>query len=588
MKRVVWGILLTVIVAIGATHHVSAGVDDFTVSKFDADYYLAADAEGRSTLKIVERITAEFPSFDQNHGIERAIPTHYDSHPTSLKVESITDESGRELKYSTYESNGHEVLRIGEADKYVQGSHTYIVTYKQRDVTRYFGNTDRQEFYWNVNGTQWRQSFSNVTVRIHLAPSLLPAFTKDTGCYHGVAGSTATCETRLEGDTITATVADLPRGGNMTIALGFKPSTFAAYELSFLEKAWGFVVMLWTASIVITSFAGFVLIVVVSYRYSALSNRRKEMGTIVPEYLPPKEASVLIAAQIAEGARAEMVAQIMDLAVRHYLKIYQTKEKGLFKSAEYELEIVKPIDDLHDEEKKFLTTLFAGVGTKVGARFEMKTLRSNYTVAAKFRANTTALGKAIKGKYKLRQKDESASQWFKRAGVWALVISIVTLSPLLLVAAIVALVCASQLYPLTDKGLALRRYLAGLKLYIGVAEQERLKMLQSPEGADKVGVVGDDAKQLVKLYEKVLPYAVLFGQEKEWNKQLGAYYEANGSSPDWYTGQTAFSAAVFTSSLNDFSSTTNSYSAASSSSSGGSDGGGSSGGGGGGGGGGGW
>ncbi len=164
-----------------------------------------------------------------------------------------------------------------------------------------------------------------------------------------------------------------------------------------------------------------------------------------------------------------------------------------------------------------------------------------------------------------------------------------TLSPVLLIAGIVSLVCASQLQPLTDSGLDLRRYLAGLKLYIGVAEEERLKLLQSPEGAEKSGVGSvDNAKQLVKLYERVLPYAVLFGQEKDWSKQLGQYYEQNGSQPDWYSGHTAFSAALFASSMNDFSSTTNSYAAASSSSGSGSSGGGSSGGGGGGGGGGGW
>ena len=50
-------------------------------------------------------------------------------------------------------------------------------------------------------------------------------------------------------------------------------------------------------------------------------------------------------------------------------------------------------------------------------------------------------------------------------------------------------------------------------MYIGVAEEERIKMLQSPEGAEKVASVSSvsDNDQLVKLYEKVLPYAILFG-----------------------------------------------------------------------------
>ena len=113
-------------------------------------------------------------------------------------------------------------------------------------------------------------------------------------------------------------------------------------------------------------------------------------------------------------------------------------------------------------------------------------------------------------------------------------------------------------------------------------------MSQSPERAEKVDIK-DPTKpaQLVKLYERVLPYAVLFGQEKEWSKRLGEYYARTNSSPDWYTGNTAFNAVVFSSMMSNFS-TAVSTTSASSSSTGGSSGGGSSGGGGGGGGGGGW
>ncbi|RYF29034.1 MAG: hypothetical protein EOO17_03070 [Chloroflexi bacterium] len=94
----------------------------------------------------------------------------------------------------------------------------------------------------------------------------------------------------------------------------------------------------------------------------------------------------------------------------------------------------------------------------------------------------------------------------------------------------------------------------------------------------------------MKLYERVLPYAILFGQEKEWGDQMGRYYESIGSQPEWYSGannSSLFNAAVLSSAISNFN-TAASYTSASSSSTGGSAGGGSSGGGGGGGGGGGW
>ena len=115
-------------------------------------------------------------------------------------------------------------------------------------------------------------------------------------------------------------------------------------------------------------------------------------------------------------------------------------------------------------------------------------------------------------------------------------------------------------------------------------------MLQSPESVEKVQTVAGDPinmTQLVKLYERVLPYAVLFGQEKEWNKRLGAFYEQTGTQPEWYSGMGVYNAAAFSSAMSGLTTATN-YASSSSSSSGGSSGGGSSGGGGGGGGGGGW
>lgn len=589
MKRLVLGILGAFLLFLSMTPSVYAGTNDFTFSKLEADYYLGSDKDGRSALRTVERLTAEFPQFDQNHGIERAIPQQYDGHKVSLDVLSVTDDQDKSLNYSTYTSNDNEVLRIGDSDTYVHGTKTYVITYTQRDVTRYFSDTGRDEFYWDVNGTEWQQPFTQVTARVHLSDSIKQTLSKDVACYQGYSGSTQRCEIQSDGTTISTTVNNLSAGQNVTLAIGFTAGTFRGYEPTMFEKIFAFLFMVWIAATILTTVAALILLIWLPIRYSRQSNRRKDIGTIIAEYLPPKDTSILAAAHIGEGTKGETTAQLIDFAVRHYLRIYQTKEKSLWKSAEYELEIIKSIDDLSQEEQELLQALFKSSGTAVGSRFAMESLKNNYTTGAELRSNDAQLIKRIKGDYGLRHKDEAESKWFKRIAWWALGISILTFSPLLLIAAIVAFVCASQLYPLTDKGLDLRVYLAGLKLYISVAEEERLKMLQSPEGAEKVGrKIGEDTKQLVKLYERVLPYAVLFGQEKEWNKQLGVYYEKYNTQPDWYSGHTAFNAALFTSAMSDFGTASNSYSSSSSSSSGGSSGGGSSGGGGGGGGGGGW
>lgn len=134
----------------------------------------------------------------------------------------------------------------------------------------------------------------------------------------------------------------------------------------------------------------------------------------------------------------------------------------------------------------------------------------------------------------------------------------------------------------TAAGSETRDHLAGLKEFISWAEKDRIQMLQSPQGAERRPVNTDDPRAMLHLYERLLPYAIVFNQEKEWTKVLETRYESAGmAAPTWYAGTSAFSASALSSSISSLSSASSS-----SSSSGGSTGGGSAGGGGGGGGGG--
>ncbi len=74
-----------------------------------------------------------------------------------------------------------------------------------------------------------------------------------------------------------------------------------------------------------------------------------------------------------------------------------------------------------------------------------------------------------------------------------------------------------------------REHLEGLRQYLALAEADRLRMLQSPSGADlratdaasAAGGADDDAPLArYHLHERLLPYAVLFGLEREWLAKL--------------------------------------------------------------------
>ena len=586
MKRFLLGLLTVGLLLAGSGKMALAArsTDNFTITKFDAEYSLSRDSDNRSKLETTWRITANFPP-NQNRGIAPVFVKKYDDHSTNFSLQSVTDENGASLEYSWNDDE----LRIGNKNTYVEGEKTYIIKFTQRDVTKNYSNTGRDEFYWDVIGDEWRVPMENVQISVKLDESLVTARQGKAFCYVGSRGSTTQCDLSEIENQITAKIDKLGRRQGITVAVGFKSGTFSGYQETLMEKLIGiWHLMQILAYTIATPLAIFLII-----RYRRLVGRDKELKPIPPEYLPPEDISVLMSTYVLKKydlfkvKGLPKVAQLLDLAVRHYIKIYEVKKSSLFSGAQYEIEIIKDLQELKAEEIEIIQDMFdSPYIPKPGQRLNLKNLQNNIKYMTRTRDDDKNLETLAREKYGLCEQNPEVKRimrgWFKRV----LVLAVLFLSPMLLVMSIM-LVFASRGWSLTDDGLSLRRYLEGLKMYIGVAEVERLNILQSPEGAEKVVVDVNDGKQLVKLYERVLPYAVLFGQEKNWSKQMGKYYEQVGEAPDWYVGQGVFNAVAFSSGLSGLS-TAAGHASDYSSTSGGSSGGGFAGGGGGGGGGGGW
>lgn len=584
MKR--FGLLCSVIVGMlfVSSAPVAANVNNFTISDYKVDMVLGIDSEGRSTLKTTEIITAEFPDYDQNRGIERAIPKTYKRHKTNIGDIAVTDESGKPRVYTTYDDdNGNLVVRMADMSKYVRGTQVYKLIYTQHDVTAYFADSDSDEFYWDINGTDWRVPIDRLETHITIEDDLVGKLSGNVACYVGTFGSSDRCAIAQKSNEFSTISTNLARGYGVTVAIGFAPNTFEPYEMTLVEK-----IMYWWSIWQGISFAiAAAALIWLALAHNRIVNRKHQVGSIAPEYIPPSDTSVTVSSLIGPTPKGSvMTAQLLDLAVRHYIKLHEVKKKKWYRAAEYEIEIVKGLKDLKEEEKELLSDSFGYLPT-VGKRLNLKKLKNNKVYYRRTLDNDEKLRDLIRGKYELRYDDVDSKKRFRKTALKLGVMGVVLLSVPLVFASLVVFAISFTFWSLTDKGLALRRYLEGLKLYIGVAETDRLQMLQSPDGASKIASTasGTDQKSLIKLYERVLPYAVLFGQEKDWSKQLGTYYEQANAQPDWYAGQSAFNAAAFTSTIGGISQAA-SYASSSSSSSGGSSGGGSSGGGGGGGGGG--
>ncbi|MFT2817809.1 DUF2207 domain-containing protein [Leifsonia sp. A12D58] len=599
----------TVNASVVAAGIVATGTDDFTFSSWHSDLVLGRDADGRSTLTTTETIVADFPDFDQNRGIRRAIPTHYDGHTTDIDIVSVTDETGSARNYDAETSDDDgEFLEITiAADDYVHGAQTYVITYTQRNVTLFPDDAADNEFYWEVNGTGWAQPFGSVTATLSMDAALADALNGQASCFQGSASSGSQCvsleKTETAGGTnFEADAGELGPHEGLTIVVGFDEGTFVPRDDSFLANPFPTIGLIGGILAVLTAIAAWVV---------RLTRWRNAPGrpTIIAEYLPPKGVNLLVSGDIAGVTTTSMPAQLLSFAVRGNVRVLEAKGKG-----HYILELVHA-DGLEAAELALLTDLMPGLTP--GTRLDLK--KTSSTVTAKIQKHLATVRKTVVSMGLREHKGGALRSWLIAGGVFSLVLAFVGsigafatevagLWPVLtifcgVIGFIATLAATAVVRPLTAAGAELRDYLAGLRLYIDLAEADRLRVLQSPAGAltspyrpvidsSAVPMPGLDAPdselKIVKLYERVLPFAVLFGLEKNWSKVLGDYYARVNAEPDWYVGTNGFNAALFATGIGAFaSSTTAAWSGSSgSSTSSGFSGGGSVGGGGGGGGGG--
>src|SRR6478609_7951029 len=212
---------------------VSTSVDDFSFASLDVDYTLSRADDGTSRLKVVERFVAQFPEYDQNHGMRRTIPDSYQGVPLHPELVSITDGDGAAREQEVAAEEGAYSM-TSRADGYVHGAQTYVFTYTLENVIGAFKDTHADEFYWDVNGVDWGQSFGRITATLHLAPDLAAALTGGLACYRGYQGSADTCAIEARqgtdaGTDVFAETSDVGSYQTMTVAVGFEPGTFTPF-----------------------------------------------------------------------------------------------------------------------------------------------------------------------------------------------------------------------------------------------------------------------------------------------------------------------------------------------------------------------
>lgn len=533
-------------------------------------------------ILVTEKIQYDF-GINERRGIYREIPLSKVSGATkkiNIALLSVTDESGNLLEYLLENNFANQFdVRIGNPDVYLTGEYTYVINYRVQNAIGSF--KDFSEIYWNSTGDAWEVPIENASSRIVL-PMIVDESDLQIASYCGESGSTMGCSgstqvSYVDNTTIVDFSADQPHRLNsyqgMTVAVGFPKGLVAEphWLVAFLLHAWKYI------------FYPLPLVVVYFWFRKRIKFWREKRtfynnNPIVTQYdadgIEPMETDVIMHGFISSKG---LPAQIIYLAIQGYIIIEKIDNEFAFHGTE------KTYDHLSESNKKLLDGLIGKKEKDLKNSFyvitsEVKNLVQDMLVSEQYLFPSKITG----GSSRLFSVFIS---FFLAVNpgvfVWLLLGPHVgfAFSTSCVLVGIIKGIWGPNWAHLTEIGLQQEYLLRGLKTYIGMAEIDRIHFHNDPE-------------KEMETFEKLLPYAMVFGLEKKWAEKFNNIL----MNPSWYRGDTgALHAVMLANSMNTFANQTGQTltsqppsSSSGSSFSSGSGGGGSSGGGGGGGGGGSW
>lgn len=535
-----------------------ASVQDFTFDSFDADYWLVRGTGGLSHLYTTETIVARFPDFDQNKGIVRWIPKADSGIDHGTQVVTVTGADGAPIPWWTEEDEDWVYVLTGD-DSYVRGTQTYVISYTMSNVVLRYDDTDSDEFYWDTVGTDHAQPYGSVTANVHVlgnaADGLLPgrAF-----CYSGPAGSRDTCEIRdatpaevpqevafwaedvgatsIDDPAASFTAGDVDLGANenVTVAIGFAQGTFTAPSPP-PYPWWEWIL---PALALLSGIGGLIFVLVMK----VVLRRNPDRSPVIVQYTPPEDESLTLSAGVLDVPARAMAAHVVDLAVRDAVELRASGDRN--DPADFDV-VLRSKEGLEHDDLRVMQTLY-GKNTREGAVVDLGAFAKSppvravtyvrrideFTVQRGYRSKVPRWVGSVRGVAQLGGFLLAMGLIFFADGAFAVLSDAGPIGNVVYISAIVSGFFAFIVLPffslpksvLTLAGGIHKTYLEGIREYLRLAEEDRLRAAQSPRTADLVSsgrrAYGDEPNapgdSIVNVYERLLPYAVLFGMEREW------------------------------------------------------------------------
>ncbi len=528
-------------------------VSEFSVP-YIANYQVEINWHPDATLTITETITVDFGPV-LRHGIYRKIPFRYERQirrfPTTynlrIRLLSVTDGRGHSYPVKVWKEGSYWFWRIGDPNLYVSGLMVYRITYSVARAINFFPEHD--ELYWNVTGNEWEWDIARASCVVTFPEEADTSKVRAT-FYTGYFGSREqNGQMWREGNRWHFTTGYLKKGQGLTIVVGLPKGV--VHPPGPGQSAWWFFADNWPYF-----YAGglplFAILIVLrrkwKYRRTPVWRESIVVQYRPPDNLTPAEVGVLLDDQAND---IDIVATVIDLAVKGYLKIQEIKSPHLLFRRPIDYEFIILRDDfsgLKEHERIVLEGI-----VKNPKRFsKLKGHFYPYLEEAK-----ESLYQSLSSKHEgyLAENPIKVKELYDALGV---IIVIVTLGLvlwgqgvlfhsafqtfLLIPSALITLFIFTIFtrighvrVPKTAKGAKALWHIAGFREFILRVEKDRLKRMLQEEP---------------NLFDWVLPYALIMGIADNWAEKFEGLLQRPS---DWYVSDqetsTTFSSQSFISRL---------------------------------------
>jgi uncharacterized membrane protein len=527
VKSIFLSLLLLVVLV-----HSATAQEYFTIKQYDVNIGVNKDA----SLDVEETILVHFIS--GRHGILRFIPYKYQL----KKLPEGAEQADRELESGGYahtiienirvdgwnwevnNEGDYKVIKIGSADKYVNGDQEYVIHYRILNAINFFNGFS--EFYFNVIGDKWATTIDSVnfSVKLHDALPAVPAHFVATGPFGSKENSTAAHWTNnqvFSGNT----TRQLGMYEGLTVGIRFPENFLTKQNYVYRGIIWLLLPLL-----------VFAIVYYVWRRWG-----KDEDVTIKAEYYPPPNVSPGISGYIIDGRlnRRDLTALVPYWGAGGYLQLKEVENKALFgliNTKDYQFIKLK---ELPADAMSFEQSLFNGI-FRTGDQVMLKDLK-NVLYKDMFEAKKDLEREIDRSEYYVKGS-RGLGYFFIVLGIVFFGLGFVSFQDglqnnlwkgiALFASGVVMLVFGLFMAKKTRKGTELYQHLAGFREFIKSVEQDRLR---------------EFLKQDEHYFDRILPYAIVFNVADAWKDKLQGL---DIPPPTWYHGNyNTFNTYAFMSSL---------------------------------------